>query len=263
MVIVDEMAYVPHKPFAKVILPIMVKKGSIMIGISTYGEPNNFFTKLLSQKAPDGTPMFRQIEYSTICRRCLEKGVKKVCQHRRGELPHWHDEHEYEQIFEMLKDDPDIALMELGGVSADSSVQPYFSKHMLMELKRMKTNSGINFIVDLKGRIFNTVYITIDPCGQGTHSDYAILSAVYSENEMIVRIILYVNPIRSAQRHYHHHSHHIHNHIHYLRFQAVPFSVHLYQCLAIAFVLLFLVLVSQFLILLYALHMESSHTTLL
>lgn len=160
-----------------------------MIGISTYGEPNNFFTKLLSQKAPDGTPMFRQIEYSTICRRCLEKGVKKVCQHRRGELPHWHDEHEYEQIFEMLKDDPDIALMELGGVSADSSVQPYFPKHMLMELKRMKTNSGINFIVNLKGKQFDTVYITIDPCGQGTHSDYGMLSAVYSENEMIVRII--------------------------------------------------------------------------
>jgi len=110
------MAYIPKKPFAEVVLPIMVKKGSIMVGISTYGEPTNFFTKLLNYRAPDGSRMFRQIEYTTICKKCLAKGVKEVCKHRRGELPHWHDAGEYAQIFEMLKDFPLTQLASFVGI---------------------------------------------------------------------------------------------------------------------------------------------------
>lgn len=191
VVIVDEMAYVPKKPFAEVVLPIMVKKGSIMIGISTYGEPTNFFTKLLNYRAPDGSRMFRQIEYTTICKKCLAKGVKEVCKHRRGELPHWHDAGEYAQIFEMLKDDPDIAMKELGGVSVDSSVRPFFNAQRIQEIQSgVNTESGRSYTIDLKNAHQDTVFITVDPAGGGIYSEYAILSAVYTMDKMIVSFTL-------------------------------------------------------------------------
>lgn len=193
MTIVDEMAYVPEKPFASVVLPIMVKKGSIMIGISTYGEPTNFFTKLLNHRSSDGKPMFRQIEYTTICKKCRAKGVKDVCKHRRGELPHWHDAGEYAQIFEMLKDNPDIAMKELGGISIDSSVKPYFNAESIHQLKSGQCKEeGIKFIRDLRGAEYRHVFIAVDPCGGGSYSEYAIGSAVFNSDEMIVSIIIII-----------------------------------------------------------------------
>ena len=187
------MAYVPKKPFAEVVLPIMVKKGSIMIGISTYGEPNNFFTKLLNHRAPDGSRMFRQIEYTTICSKCREKGVKEVCKHRRGELPHWHDAGEYAQIFEMLKDDPDIAMKELGGVSVDSSVKPFFSASLIHEMQSGESNVGdIKYVTDLRNAHQDTVYVSVDPSGGGQYSEYAIVSAIFTMNTMVVRFFFLV-----------------------------------------------------------------------
>jgi len=188
------MAYIPKKPFAEVVLPIMVKKGSIMVGISTYGEPTNFFTKLLNYRAPDGSRMFRQIEYTTICKKCLAKGVKEVCKHRRGELPHWHDAGEYAQIFEMLKDDPDIAMKELGGVSVDSSVRPFFSAQRIQEIQAGENpETGRPYTIDLRNAHQDTVFITVDPAGGGQYSEYALLSAVYTMDKMIVSIFILVH----------------------------------------------------------------------
>lgn len=162
-----------------------------MIGISTYGEPNNFFTKLLNHRAPDGSRMFRQIEYTTICSKCREKGVKEVCKHRRGELPHWHDAGEYAQIFEMLKDDPDIAMKELGGVSVDSSVKPFFSASLIHEMQSGESNVGdIKYVTDLRNAHQDTVYVSVDPSGGGQYSEYAIVSAIFTMNTMVVRFFL-------------------------------------------------------------------------
>jgi len=161
-----------------------------MIGISTYGEPTNFFTKLLNYRAPDGSRMFRQIEYTTICKKCLAKGVKEVCKHRRGELPHWHDAGEYAQIFEMLKDDPDIAMKELGGISVDSSVRPFFNAKRIQEIQSgVNAETGRPYTYDLRNAHQDTVFITVDPAGGGIYSEYALLSAVYTADKMIVSIV--------------------------------------------------------------------------
>ncbi len=197
MIIVDEMAYIPWIPFVSVILPVMVKKGSVMFGISTYGSPDNFFTKLLSKRLPDGTPMFRQIEYSTICKKCLEKGVREVCKHRRGELPHWHDSEEYAQIFQMLKDDPDIALKELGGISVDSSIRPYFTPNTISDLSTgMSSDGQVCYVKDLGNARADRIYISVDPCGEGSYSEYGIVSCIFSDGELVVRL-----PLPKKQKH--------------------------------------------------------------
>lgn len=158
-----------------------------MIGISTYGDPTNFFTKLLNYRAADGSRMFRQIEYTTICKKCLAKGVKEVCKHRRGELPHWHDADEYAQIFEMLKDDQDIAMKELGGVSVDSSVKPFFNCQRIQEIQSGENmETGKSYTIDIKNAHQDFVFITVDPAGGGQYSEYALLSAVYTMDKMIV-----------------------------------------------------------------------------
>lgn len=163
-----------------------------MIGISTYGEPTNFFTKLLALKAPDGTPMFRQIEYSTICKKCLEKGVKEVCKHRRGELPHWHDADEYAQLFQILKDDPDIALKELGGVSVDSSNQAFFDQDALRQMDNEMNESDDNqFVVNMGNAHHKRVFISVDPCGEGTWSDYGVVSCVFNQGEIVVSTLFF------------------------------------------------------------------------
>lgn len=158
-----------------------------MFGISTYGAPDNFFTKLIAQKLPDGTPMFRQIEYATICKKCIEKGVREVCKHRRGELPHWHDAGEYSQIFKMLEGNQDTALREIGGISADSSIRNYFDSAFTNELANLKSSDGmVNFVSNLGNQKANVIYISVDPCGEGSYSEYGMISATFMNGEVIV-----------------------------------------------------------------------------
>lgn len=189
MIIVDEMAYIPWMPFCSVILPVMVKKGSVMFGISTYAEQDNFFTKLIAQRAPDGTPMFRQIEYSTICKKCIEKGVRDVCKHRRGELPHWHDSEEYSILFKMMEKNSDIAMREIGGISADSSIQPFFNPRVTADLAMGQSVDGqVNYIKDMGNARADQIYISVDPCGEGSHSEYGLVSCTFRPGELIVSI---------------------------------------------------------------------------
>ncbi len=159
-----------------------------MFGISTYSDTENFFTKLISQKSPDGTPMFRQIEYSTICPKCVEKGVREVCKHRRGELPHWHDSEEYAQLFQMMKKNSDIAMREIGGISADSSIQPFFSVSSTADLSSGVSADGqVVYVKDLENARADTIFISVDPCGEGSHSEYGIISCIFHSGELVVR----------------------------------------------------------------------------
>ncbi|MHA1684507.1 MAG: hypothetical protein ACTSUE_26450 [Promethearchaeota archaeon] len=170
----------------------MVKKGSVMFGISTYAEQDNFFTQLIAQRSADGTPMFRQIEYSTICKKCIEKGIRDVCKHRRGELPHWHDAEEYSTLFKMMEKNSDIALREIGGISADSSIRPFFNPSTTADLAAGKSADGqINYVKNLGNARADRIYISVDPCGEGSHSEYGLISCTFSTGEMIVCIILF------------------------------------------------------------------------
>lgn len=182
------MAYLPWVVFCAVVLPVMVKRGSVMFGISTYAEQDNFFTKLISQTNADGSPMFKQIEYSTICKKCFEKGIKNVCKHNKDKLPHWHDAEEYAILFKMMENNSDIAMREIGGISTDSSITSYFDPLKTSDLVLGVSIDGkTNYVVDLGKSMINTIFIAIDPCGGGKHSEYGLISCVFSQTQLIVR----------------------------------------------------------------------------
>jgi hypothetical protein len=68
-------------------VPLFGVKDTVVIGISTPLEANNFYSQMLEAKKPDGSPLFKTLEITTLCDACVAAGALE-CPHKT-ELPSW------------------------------------------------------------------------------------------------------------------------------------------------------------------------------
>lgn len=97
--------------------------------ISTPGDDNNYYSRLLNITNEDGTPFFEVFTATKVCKECakLEDPAEKVkCKHVKH-VAHWKSSHKHKRLKRLYDGDEARALRELSGVVA-SDFTPCFRK---------------------------------------------------------------------------------------------------------------------------------------
>ena len=171
--------------FFSVILPLIVT-GLVLIAITTLQkDESNFVNELVRQtKKSDGKPVINLLEFTDVCDSCKKRGKGVSCYHKRGNLPWWHKEEQHRDLEKLYKGREDDFLAEIKGVAGESTNSPAFN---LQDLALMKDPSRIQVINSNQKHI----YVSIDPAAGGNRSKYAIVTAIYDGQKMIVRSNLF------------------------------------------------------------------------
>jgi len=160
----------------RVVVPTLIT-GAAFIGITTRGyDQFNFVTQLLKMKKSDGDPLFRNINIDLCCDNCRRIGKEDTCRHKLGEMPYWHDAGMYKHIKQMFGDDEEAFLVETKGLEVESNVLPAFDKKALEIF--FDPTTYIKEIYYTKN-----VFVGVDPAAGGDRSKYAMVTALYRENE--------------------------------------------------------------------------------
>lgn len=166
----------------EVVLPTLARAGIALIGITTLDDPSSsFWGQMMKSTYPDGRPVFRVIRYSLVCDACRMAGVENTCKHKLGDLPWWQSAEQHAKLAQIMKGHAETYLREVMGYEADPTRTPAFDSNgidMLEEPSRIVATCPV----------IPHLFVAVDPSGGGTGSDYAIMSAVFYESSMLVRI---------------------------------------------------------------------------
>lgn len=183
-IVMEEMAVMAPSFFKKVTLPLLMVKGSVMIGISSILDTHNYFTTLLN--FTDHRKAVRDAVYSytfrAACTACITKGIAKECRHMNAEIGEWLPAERREfvsAVYEYLGDEETMNQENLG-ISHDI-VQAAFDSRQISALFS-KDNPPIR---SLASEHTSVIFTFIDPTGGGK-SDLAICSCVWENGHVIV-----------------------------------------------------------------------------
>lgn len=85
----DEMAHMDPEVFFLIIVPLLEMSLIMLIGISSPGGENNFYTILVNLENDDGTKMFLTYKHEMICDTCKGRENQIDCRHLVDENPPW------------------------------------------------------------------------------------------------------------------------------------------------------------------------------
>lgn len=163
-----------------VVVPLLMRSRIAFIGISTLDDPaTSFWGQMMTAKYPDGRDVFRVIRYTLVCDACRAAGREMQCKHKLGDLPWWQDAGQHMKLEHIMKGHSAAYLRETKGVQVDALRAPAF-KSAIVDPIFAEAN-----IYNPDGKSFGPLFVSVDP-GK-THSDYAIISAVYKRGSMTVR----------------------------------------------------------------------------
>lgn len=155
------------------VIPMMLPKHTAVIGISTPGDEDDFYTQLRSKLDPQGRPYFRYISFGLICESCLR--LNRECTHKNMTLPHFRSTANQEMA-ERLMGDADDAKRELAGVISNRT-RDYCFRAFVDPFLRQSFYTLVHAL--------DVVHIGIDPGGGGAASDYCMSSFGFEGGKFI------------------------------------------------------------------------------
>ncbi len=175
LAICEEFAFMDPQFFFKVVVPTLLT-GAAFVGITTLGEETNFVNRLITLRHPDGRLVYRVIALELVCERCRRLDLAESCRHRLGELPYWHDVSKHADVEKIMSECVGDFLRETKGMQATSNSKPVFNERAITRLLNARRETHADSI--------SHFFISIDPAAGGMHSEFAIVSCIYTRSSV-------------------------------------------------------------------------------
>ena len=181
--ILEEAAYVRPELVYQVVLPTL-STGCSLIAISTISpDESNFLSKMVEAKDARGNPLLNTLNMKMVCETCERRGLELTCKHKLGQLPQWQQRGRHDDIQRLMatQGDESTFLVEMRGIVADGQKKPAFNAKAMRELM-----TGTEKIYVHDGSDIRHIFVALDPHGGGAQSEYAVTSAFYIGEKMII-----------------------------------------------------------------------------
>ena len=153
----EEASRLDEAVFKEVILPLTAVNDTVLLGISTPLDENNFYSVMLDMRKPDGTKMFNVLEITLLCADCQAAG-RVECPHK-ADLPAWKSGERQAQIALLMQNDRNLYIQENLGIVVRKD-NAAFDKASITRFEQARVCIGDSNEV-------RYVYVAIDPCGGG------------------------------------------------------------------------------------------------
>lgn len=177
IVLVEEMAFMDEEFWRTVIVPLFMT-GASFIGITTLEKPGNWVGILIDIVRDDGTHLIETVALTFSCEECKNAGLASKCTHAEFDRPRWQDPQTLKDIELMNIGNKDDYNREALGINTDSTTARIYDKNAIEDMYRSVYNPDQDY---------QTVIVAVDPAGRGTGSRFAIVSAVFTSEKMLVK----------------------------------------------------------------------------
>lgn len=193
----------------KVVVPVLAVARTVMWGLSTQGEDENMFNKMLPMKFADGRPIFTVYRVDLVCARCKRRGKDMdACMHNRYQLPHWQSQTQRTAAEEVLRQagQMDVIMKELRNICTNDAIHRCFNEDVIrMAQYAFAVQNGLGNVLSAEQRATGRSYLremdnpdkpfeytpyfitAVDPAGNGQHSQYTAVSCVFQNGKIWVR----------------------------------------------------------------------------
>lgn len=185
-VIAEEFAYWPEDLFFSVLAPTLTRRNVKFFGITTVNGSDSFVSPLTQAKYPDGRSVFLCMNFQLICAECKAAHREHLCKCLLGDLPHWQSSAQHEKLSIIMERKIGKFLQEIKGLSIDETVAPAFCQ---VSCDFLRTPEAIMATKEIYSEI---VYTAVDPACGGKYSKFAIISAIFRDNLMIVSSFVFL-----------------------------------------------------------------------
>lgn len=190
--IVDEAAHASEELIFKTIIPILSMKKTALMCLSSPGDEENHYSKMLTLKKEDDPTVnfFRVLECAKICKACrkLERVRQIACNHIRSS-EHWLSDRKIRELRPLYKLRPEDAIREFGGLVISNNL-PAFRKE---EIARMFAAAPYDTLAPPP-----FVFTCCDPSGGGP-SMLSVVSGYYTGvDTVVVKTLAFLPPSRLA-----------------------------------------------------------------
>lgn len=118
----DEAAFEPDPDvFKKGMFPIQTQRRTITALLSTPGDKDNYFMRLLAQVDENGQPRMRLVRVGQPCADCMQTTTSWTCQHMRHIMPPWQSKTRQNRLAWLYLDDVGTMAQEQMAVTQDQS----------------------------------------------------------------------------------------------------------------------------------------------
>jgi hypothetical protein len=182
-VIAEEFAYMPEEVFFGILAPTLTRRNVKFIGITTVNGSDSFVSPLTTAKYPDGRSVFLVLDFQLICAECKAAHREAQCKCLLGDLPHWQSSVQHEKLSIIMERKIGKFLQEIKGLNVDETVSPAFCQ---VSCEFLRTPESVMSATEIYS---DTVYCAVDPACGGKYSKFAIVSAIFRDNLMIVSLL--------------------------------------------------------------------------
>jgi len=183
-VIAEEFAYMPEEVFFGILAPTLTRRNVKFVGITTVNGSDSFVSPLTQAKYPDGRSVFLSLNFQLICAECKAANRAHLCKCLVGDLPPWQSAEQHEKLSIIMEKKIGKFLQEIKGLSIDETVSPAFCQ---VSCEFLRTPESI---LTSKQTFSEIIYTAVDPACGGKYSKFAIVSAIFRDNLMIVSALL-------------------------------------------------------------------------
>jgi hypothetical protein len=178
IVILEEAAFIKPECFFQVAVPLLLVAGTVLIGISTPSDEDNYFSELMQLKDHLGRDLFLNIFVGLMCASCQKRGKK--CNHLLIMKPDWQPAVCMIKVDAIYENNPDIRDRETRGTTVSGfhrvlkpeAIQSFFERDWF------RFGQGVP----------NVLYSSIDPSGGGTMSDHVLVTIANVNWTPVVRL---------------------------------------------------------------------------
>jgi hypothetical protein len=128
IVLLEEASFVKKDVLLKIVSPLMLRRNSVFLTISTLGGTFDTWKSIAESKDEQGHPLFILKTYSTVCDDCIEKGIPERCIHKQDLIPPWQDPSDVARVKVLMKSSKEDWLREAMGVEGGGGFIPGFGK---------------------------------------------------------------------------------------------------------------------------------------
>jgi len=186
VVAVDEMAFVREELLMGTLIPMLMKKNTCILGISTAQGDDNIYTwliRLLDKTKTPPQPLFNVIQAGRVCPACVDAGRALECRHMNFAVPSWKSATKIARMEPLYEDNPHLMIREIMGGVANSDKKAFRTE----EVRALFTNISR----DIRSENVKCVYLAADPSGGGP-SEFAVVAAVEDGHRLSVRLFIFV-----------------------------------------------------------------------
>jgi hypothetical protein len=176
---VDELAFISEQLLMGTLLPMLAKKRTCIIGISTPMGDDNILTWLIRlMDASKGVPrpLFNVVQAGRVCPACVEAERAFDCTHMRFSVPPWKSKTKMARMNIVYAERPELLVREVLGGVANSEHKAYLPSEIDAFFKNVSHD-----VTNVK-----CVYLAVDPSGGGP-SEFAAVAAVEDGQRLSVR----------------------------------------------------------------------------